>query len=553
MHRLAALAAVLAVLLMGVACAQSSGPYVYAVDSINPQLPSTDRAVNLETPQASIETFLAAAQREDWVRAAQALELSYLPEAEQERLGPVLAEQLHLVIERAILLDWATLPDRPDARAVRTSGNDPVAGEERRSLRLALVTLPDRPVAIRLARLQIEGEDPVWVFPRQTTENIPDLYAHFAPGPIERALPSALRQQAFWTLSWWEVIALPLLLLAAFGLAALAYWAMSKAAAGVGEVALIPWIVRAVRTPAALLVFAAAFSVAQAVAFTFSNTVNSVIDPITTAAVVLAAAALVVSIMDAVIERVSNTEGSDPTQPDAEADRAYYTTLSAVRRFFLVLMLLVGTAFVLLQSNLDQTLGLSLLGSAGAIGLVLAFAAREALGNIMASLQIAFAKTARIGDAVIFEGELAYVEKIGFTHVRLRTWDDRRLMAPVLNFVGETFENWTKTDSSMSKYVLLTLDHRANVEALRHEWSRFVEGEEEVIELDEAKVQVVGHSRDGMEVRFLFKAPDPSTAWDIHCRGREAMLHAASRLDEGTEDRPAFLPREREVMVAKTA
>jgi small-conductance mechanosensitive channel len=532
---------------------QSSEPHVYEVASVNALLDEGDRRVNLETPQAAMETFLAAAERQDWERAAHALELSYLSPQEQQRLGPRLARRLHLVIERAVLLDWGSLTDRPDALLTRTSSDDPMAGQPRRSLRLALVSLPDRPVSIRLARLKPEGGQPVWVFPRQTTENIDALYERFKPGPLESALPGFLKASAFWTLAWWEVLALPLLLLAAFGLAALTYVLMSRTASGARRIGMVAWVVLTVRTPASLLVFAAAFSIAQSFMFTFSNAINSVIEPIMIGAVVLAAAALIVSVMDAVIQRLSNAEDNDPTQPDAEADRSFYTTLSAVRRFVLVLMLIVGTAFVLLQSNLDQTLGLSLLVSAGAIGIVLAFAARQALGNIFASLQIAFAKTARIGDAVIFEDDWAYVEKIGFTHVRLRTWDGRRLMAPVLNFVGETFENWTKTDASMSKYVVLVLDHRADIDALRRRFEDFIAGEEDVIDPEEAKVQVVGHSRDGAEVRFLLNAPDPSTAWAVHCRLREAMLKAAAELDQTTGSQPAFLPREREVRVAGTA
>jgi small-conductance mechanosensitive channel len=531
----------------GAAFAQSSDPYVYKVGAINDRLESADRAINLETPQATLETFFTAAAREDWGAAATALELAHLSAEEQERLGPLLAEQLHMVIERALMVDWAGLPDRPDAKDVTGSSNDPLAGEPRRSLRLALVTLPERPVAIRLARLKTEDGSPVWVFPRQTTENIPDLYAHFAPGPIERALPAPLRAPAFWTLAWWEVIALPLLLVGAFVLAALTYGAMTRLARAVGGFARADGIVRAIRLPMALLVFAAAFSIAQAFLFTFSNTVNAVIEPIMITAVVLAIGALVTSVMDAVIERVSHTENVDVTQPDAEADRSFYTTLSALRRFFLVLLLIIGTAFVLVQTKLDQTLGLSLLASAGAIGIVLAFAAREALANIMASLQIAFAKSARIGDAVIFEGELAYVETIGFSHVRLRTWDNRRIMAPVLRFVSETFENWTKTDPTMSKYVVLILDHRADIDALRQAFKKFVAGEDEICDPDDAKVQVIGHSREGMEVRFLFKAPDASTAWEIHCRAREALLKAASELDQDGGMGPVFLPREREV------
>ena len=49
-------------------------------------------------------------------------------------------------------------------------------------------------------------------------------------------------------------------------------------------------------------------------------------------------------------------------------------------------------------------------------------------------------------------------------------------------------------------------------------------------------------------------APDPWTLWAIACRLREAMLKEAARLEAeaGKEhDRPAHLPREREMLIGE--
>ena len=120
--------------------------------------------------------------------------------------------------------------------------------------------------------------------------------------------------------------------------------------------------------------------------------------------------------------------------------------------------------------------------------LVLAFAARTLLSDIMASLQIAFAKTARIGDAVEFEGRWCYVEKIGFTHLRLRTWDGRRIMVPVGEFVQSSFENWTKEDASLTMIAHLHLDHRADIDALREDFGEFSAAEARAASIDPPRV-----------------------------------------------------------------
>ena len=61
----------------------------------------------------------------------------------------------------------------------------------------------------------------------------------------------------------------------------------------------------------------------------------------------------------------------------------------------------MALGFVLTSINSFQSLGLSLLASAGAVTVVLGFAAREVLGNILASVQIALNRSARIGDQLI--------------------------------------------------------------------------------------------------------------------------------------------------------
>ena len=172
----------------------------------------------------------------------------------------------------------------------------------------------------------------------------------------------------------------------------------------------------------------------------------------------------------------------------------------------------------------------------------------------MASLQIALAKTARIGDAVLYDDQWCYVEKINFTYIQLQTWDNRRLIVPVNELVSHTFENWTKQDSSITKIVALRLDHRADVDRLREAFQEFVQNDDDVINRETADVYVVDQDRSGMLVWFLAAASDPSTGWTMQCRLRETMLKAVVRLEAenggpGT-DRAVYLPREREELVA---
>ena len=547
-----ALLAMLAIPAAALAQGSSGGssPYVFERDTINAGLPPADDDLYRDTPQALLESFMQAGRAEDWQQAAQLLDMTHLSPAEQRQLGPELARQLYHVVRRAMVLHWGSLPDRPDAVDATASTKDPMAGAARRSLRLASIDLPDRGVSVRISRVQAAGGEPQWLFARQTVQNVPELYAIYGPSAFEKALPSALRQQAFWTLAWWEVIAIPLVILIAFLAAALTWKGIASFRERYRDTR-IGAVLHAIKLPAALFAFAGTFAAVRSAVFTFSGLINSILDPLQTLLIVLAFAAIFLSAVEAILDAIADDQIDELGDPEAERDRTYYTNLSALRRVAIVIVLLIALGIVLIQTEITQTLGFSMVASAGLLGLLLVFAARKMLGDMMASLQIAFAKIARIGDAVEYEGQWCHVETIGFTHVRLRTWDGRRIMAPVSEFVQSSFENWTRRDPAILKVVNLHLDHRADVDALREDFERFVADDDGVCNKDEAGLEVVDHTAQGMVLRAKACAPDPTTGWDMHCRMREFMLKAAAGRDAVAEREPgaAFLPREREVTI----
>ncbi|MBZ6378324.1 MULTISPECIES: mechanosensitive ion channel family protein [Pacificimonas] len=533
--------------------AQSGGgPYAYSVDAVNPGLGPVPEDANLETPQALLETFWFAGEVNDWDTAQHALDLSHLSPADQAARGEQLARELHTVIKRSMLVDWAGLSDRPDAVMESVSSDHPLAGQARRNISLETMRLPERTVSLRISRLDPANGDPVWLFSKQTVDNIPMLYERFGPTPFEEALPASLRKQAFWTLAWWEVIALPIVFILAL-LAAAGTFILFRKLMKRTDGTVMERIAKALRFPAALFAFVGTFLVLRETVFVFSGVVKDVLDPLQTLIMVVAVAAIILSLLEAVLDLIRERRIDDMDDPEHDEDRNLYTSLSAVRRLFLVAALLVGAAFVIFSSGLSDTLGFSMLASAGLLGLILVFAARSALSNIMASMQIVFSKVARVGDAVMWEDDWCYVEKIGLSHVQLRTWHDRRLMVPVDLFASTPFENWTKTDPSLLRPVSLFLDHRTDIDQLRQAFEKFVSSDDDVICKDEASVQVVGHSDRAMEVRFLVRADNPSDGWDMHCRLREAMLIAAADLDASGEPGAdtAVLPREREVVLGK--
>jgi small-conductance mechanosensitive channel len=179
-----------------------------------------------------------------------------------------------------------------------------------------------------------------------------------------------------------------------------------------------------------------------------------------------------------------------------------------------------------------RTQGFSLLASAGVLTLIFGFAARHVLGNIVASLQIALNKSARIGDQVYFEDQWCTVERIYFTYVQLMRWDSVRLIVPVSEFLGDTFINLTKEETSMIRTVVLTLSNDFDISRLRRDFFDLLRDRDDIVEKDAAAVRVVSQGAMGQEVRFQFNVPDPSSGWVAECEMREALI-AAARAQEG--------------------
>lgn len=228
-----------------------------------------------------------------------------------------------------------------------------------------------------------------------------------------------------------------------------------------------------------------------------------------------------VGLAEQVVEqRLSQSAGEDVGRV-----RGVRTQLAVLKRIAQAGLYLVGGALVLLQFESVRNLGVSLLASAGLAGLVLGLAAQRSISTLLAGLQLSLTQPMRIGDTVIVEGEWGWVEEITLTYVVIKVWDLRRLIVPMSNFLEKPFQNWSKVSPELLGTVELFVDHRTDVEALRAELRRVLEGPGR--ELWDGKVQgvqVTGCSERTMTVRPLVSASDAGRLWDLRCLVREQLI-----------------------------
>src|SRR6267143_2498607 len=129
--------------------------------------------------------------------------------------------------------------------------------------------------------------------------------------------------------------------------------------------------------------------------------------------------------------------------------RRIYTQVSVIRKIIVTAVVIIATGSILMLFDPVRQFGTSILASAGIAGVVIGFAAQKTLGNVLAGIQIALTQPLLIDDIVVVEGEFGQIEEITLTYVTVRTWDLRRLVVPITQFVEKPFQNWSRVSTEL--------------------------------------------------------------------------------------------------------
>ena len=222
--------------------------------------------------------------------------------------------------------------------------------------------------------------------------------------------------------------------------------------------------------------------------------------------------------------------------------RRVLTQTSVLLRTASGLIILFGMAGVLMTFPGVRQIGTSLLASAGLAGIVIGFAAKPVLGNLIAGLQIAMAQPIRIDDVVIVEGEWGIIEEITGAFVVVKIWDERRLVVPLQWFIEHPFQNWTRSSAEIIGSVFLWVDYALPLEPLRREMTRLCENAKEW-DQRVAVLQVTDTNEKAMQLRIIVSSANASLNWDLRCRVREGLIAFVQR------EFPDALPRMRAQLI----
>ncbi len=226
-----------------------------------------------------------------------------------------------------------------------------------------------------------------------------------------------------------------------------------------------------------------------------------------------------------------------PTESDDNnLTRRVLTQATVLMRTLSGLVILLGISAALMTFPSVRQIGASLLASAGLAGIVVGFAAKPVLGNMIAGLQIALTQPMKIDDIVIVEGEWGRIEEISSSFVAIKIWDERRLIVPLQWFIEHPFQNWTRNSTQIMGTVFLWVDFSVPLEALRRELEKLCHS---ATQWDGrvCSLIVTDTSERAMQVRALVSSADSGRNWDLRCLVREHLISFLQR------EHPHALPR----------
>jgi len=176
-------------------------------------------------------------------------------------------------------------------------------------------------------------------------------------------------------------------------------------------------------------------------------------------------------------------------------------------------------AVVIYASLVPQLRGLfgTLVAGAGITAVVVGFAAKGTLANLVAGFSLAVYRPIRIGDKVTLDDQFGTVEDITLRHTIVRTWENKRIIIPNEKIDSMTLTNHTIIDPKILCRVEMGVSYDTNIDLARR------------LILEEAQncphrmpastapeqpwVRVISHGDFSIGLRLLMWCPNIDEAW----------------------------------------
>ena len=367
-----------------------------ASPQIKPKGPADE--FNRGVPRSSLKGYLKAARDGDFERAANYLDLRYLPDKIDASQGPRLARQLKIALDKVLWFDLDAVSSDPNGFS-----HDGLSADRDS---IGIVKTPEKIVDILMQRVQRGDGVYIWKISNQTVAEIPHLYEYFGYGPFEETLSKIFPDAQFLGWQIWQWILWLFNWIFTLLLAVIVIW-MANLLVGRKDTAMRRQIKRLLSWPVGFLLWL----LFEQIGLSFiglSMTVRTIyqFDPVLPIVLTWTAFRLVDLIVFWWGERLRRSGQEDAI-----------VLLKPARKAIRVTIVILAVLFWLDNIGLKVT---SLLTGLGVGGLAIALAAQDTLKNLLGSIMILLDKPYKVGQRIVAKGHDGVVEEIGLRSTRIR-------------------------------------------------------------------------------------------------------------------------------------
>jgi|GEM_PF-161377 MscS family membrane protein len=373
--------------------------------------PGPEFANSLSNARATMQTFLTAANDEDYALASRTMNFSLLATAPDEIEQAEFARKLKAIIDRMQWVDYAQISDKAKAGPF-----------------LFPVDAESQPIIID------EETDGNWRFTRETVARIDDLHEEWKDKP---------KVGGSWLPSWthtllvagnevWRIILLFGAILGSLVVSRLVRRTMQHSSdrlekrrpivasfinsLGKSLVSLVLWL--GVWVSFHWLVL--------------DNVVEGIVDAVLGVLFVLAVAHVLYRLVDAVDVWIHNFASKTETKLD---DMLAPLVRRSLRTTIVIL------ALVQIASILSDEPPTSIIAGLGVASIAIGLAAQDTIKNIFGSVMLLTDRPFEVGDRVVVDGHDGPVESIGFRSTRIRTLEGHVVTVPNGELANKTIQN----------------------------------------------------------------------------------------------------------------
>jgi MscS family membrane protein len=461
------------------------------------------------TPRGTIRGFVKAADRDDFVTAAQYLQAT-------GRQKDTLARDLKELMNHYFSEPMALISDSPQGAA---DDGLPLDRE-----RVGPLKINDNKIDILLVRVADPQSGRIWLISSDTLANVPELFDEIEENWLDRFMPEVLLNHALFSISlaqwivWLASIAVPLLLL--WFVSPLTLVILRRTVYSESRRTLLESWYTAVRGP---VVFILTVIVHLLVVYSLSLSLTS--------RIIYGRFALILLIVGVVwlLRRLMNLSFARVRSAmDQKGDTGTQSLVLLAERLLRVVITLVAVFSILTIAGVDTKTALA---GVGIGGVAIAFGAQKTVENLLGGIFLLTDKALAIGDKCRIGDRVGTVEDITLRSIRLRTPDQTLLSIPAGALSQSNIENFASR-SKIPVQATLELRYGTTTEQLKSILDRIrgLLAENPGLETATARVQLSSYGPNSIQVE-LFAYVRTRDEAEFRAVREDLLLHIGQVVD----------------------